>query len=289
MARPTLRQHRKFRALSRALGSPALAWGSLELLWHTGYDQCDALIGTAQDVEEAICWRGKAGRGVAALVAAGFMEATADGYVIHDLWDHCPDYVQKRRRREDARKERPRPDDRHVPGGCLSGQSADTQPPEPGTNGSTPTRSDVTPAPAPTPTPTPAPTPRAPDTAPRVTSGAHKTHALCGQVCLPSFLWEELVRLRGGDETEARGYVEDWWLAVDAELARGHPPIGDALVYLRQRWAADHPTPKPGGARNRAPTSGPRRWCDHEPPCRHQQEHNARLVADRVATAEVPA
>jgi hypothetical protein len=80
---------------------------------------------------------------------------------------------------------------------------------------------------------------------PRVPSGPHKSHALCGQVCLPGFLYAELVRLRGGEETEARAYVEAWWLRLDSELARGHPPIGDGLAYLRQRWAQDHPTPKP--------------------------------------------
>lgn len=149
MARPTLRHHRKFRALSRALRSPALAWGTLELLWHVGYDQCDEYLGTAQDVEEAICWRGKPGAGLAVLLACGWLDETPDGYRIHDLWDHCPDYVRKRRAREDARKQRGRP-----PNG---GQAADTRPPDvPPVTGQTADRrrtgartNGSTPAPAP--------------------------------------------------------------------------------------------------------------------------------------------
>jgi len=144
MARPTLRHSRKFRQLARLLDSPALAWGHLELLWHVCYDQCDDLIGMADDVEEAMCWRGPKGAGVAMLEESGFIDRTPDGYRVHDLWDHCPDYVQKRRKREDERKARNRP-----PSVQSNGvQTADTRTPDSGTNGSTPS-----PSPARTPTP----------------------------------------------------------------------------------------------------------------------------------------
>jgi hypothetical protein len=82
-------------------------------------------------------------------------------------------------------------------------------------------------------------------TAPLVDQRTHRGHALCGQVCLPGFLHAEFRRLKGGDETAARAYVDAWWLRLDTSLAAGHPPIGDALAFLRGRWAADHPTPTP--------------------------------------------
>jgi hypothetical protein len=137
MARPTLRHHRKFRHLARLLGdSPALAWGTLELVWHVAYECGDPLVGSAADVEDAACWRGKRGACAAALVEAGFLELDDAGYYrVHDLDHHAPDYVIKRRRREDARRTHVgQTADTEPPNG---GQTADTRPP----NGSTPTRS----------------------------------------------------------------------------------------------------------------------------------------------------
>lgn len=78
-----------------------------------------------------------------------------------------------------------------------------------------------------------------------VHGGSHKAHALCGEVCLPAFLLHDFARLKGGDEHAARGYVEQWWARLDDELKRdGRPTIGDEAKYLRNRWSADHPTPR---------------------------------------------
>lgn len=140
MARPTLRHHRKFRHLARLMqGDVARAWGTLELIWHVAYECGDARIGTSADVETLACWRGKKGACVAALVAAGFLDfdAETEEYAVHDLDDHAPDYVRKRRQREDKRR-------------TNGGQTADSD----RTNGRTPTR-----APTPTRSPAPARTP----------------------------------------------------------------------------------------------------------------------------------
>lgn len=103
MARPTLFTHRKFRALSVALKSQAMALGSLELLWHSAYESGDPLLGGPEEVEAAADWRGKKGRLSELLVTTGFLDQTEAGLEVHDLFDHAPDYVVKRAAREEAR------------------------------------------------------------------------------------------------------------------------------------------------------------------------------------------
>ena len=106
MARPTLFRHRKFRTLARLLNSKALAVGSLELLWDVANDSGDPLLGRADDVEDIADWKGEEGALAAALLEAGFLDATPDGLVVHDHDHHAPDYVRKRRAREEQRKAR---------------------------------------------------------------------------------------------------------------------------------------------------------------------------------------
>jgi len=112
VARPTLYAHRKFRRLARALKSEALAAGHLELLWHSAYESGDDWIGDGDDVEAAARWTGRKGVLTSALLTAGgdedpgFIEPDLrGGYRVHDLWDHAPEYVRKRRTRELARRE----------------------------------------------------------------------------------------------------------------------------------------------------------------------------------------
>jgi len=104
MARPSLFQHRKFRTLARRLGSRALAAGTLELLWAVANDAGDALVGTAEDVEDVADWRGEPGALVAILLACRFLDETPAGYTVHDHAHHCPSYVRRRRDRENARR-----------------------------------------------------------------------------------------------------------------------------------------------------------------------------------------
>ena len=105
MARPTLYSHRKFRCLARALGSRALAAGSLDLVWNAAYQDGDPLIGGAEDVEEVADWKGDPGRLAEALATAGFLDVTERGFEVHDLFDHAPDYVRRRMKRSEWRRE----------------------------------------------------------------------------------------------------------------------------------------------------------------------------------------
>lgn len=104
MARPTLFRHRKFSRLARILGSEALAIGHLELLWAAAYEAGEELVGDAPDVEYAAKWAGDPGKLTDSLTQCGFLDATEKGFVIHDLWDHAPEYVRKRRARELERR-----------------------------------------------------------------------------------------------------------------------------------------------------------------------------------------
>ena len=66
MGRPGLTNHRKFRRLTRALGSPIVARGVLELVWDAAYECGDDYLGTAADIEQLVAWAGEPGTLVAA-------------------------------------------------------------------------------------------------------------------------------------------------------------------------------------------------------------------------------
>jgi hypothetical protein len=154
MARPGLTGHRKFRRLVRALdaafpgqaiGRP-IARGYLELLWDSCYESGEEYVGTADDIETLVGWTGERGMLTRALVEAGapegdgFLEPVdgTDGFRVHDLWHHAPDYVGKRRKRELERQQKsgPASDRRTAPNGAGSGafqfsQSEDGRTPSP--------------------------------------------------------------------------------------------------------------------------------------------------------------
>jgi hypothetical protein len=97
MARINFTHHRKFRRLTRALGSPALALGTLELLWLAAYEAADPVVGGEIDIADATGWAGDPADLVALLQGCRLLDAVApDLYAVHDLWDHAPDYVRKR-------------------------------------------------------------------------------------------------------------------------------------------------------------------------------------------------
>jgi hypothetical protein len=114
MARPTLQRNRKWARLVRALGGDeVLARGSLELMWEVAYENGDEYLGDGEDVELAAKWRGEPGKLLQALLTAGgegeagFIEEVSGRpgrYQVHDLWDHAPDFVRKRRQRESERR-----------------------------------------------------------------------------------------------------------------------------------------------------------------------------------------
>lgn len=110
MARPNLFQHRKFRRLTRSLDGDAVrALGHLEFLWASAYEMGDDYVGDGTDVEASALWSGEAGRLVTALLDAGFLDPIEERpghYRIHNLWDHAPEYVLRRMRREHERRDR---------------------------------------------------------------------------------------------------------------------------------------------------------------------------------------
>lgn len=106
MGRPTLLNHLKFRRLERELKSRALALGTLELIWHHAYEHGD-FIASNEDLELICDWQGEPGFIGPALVYIGFLDPHPDGepgYFVHDLYDHAPQYVQRRAEREHERR-----------------------------------------------------------------------------------------------------------------------------------------------------------------------------------------
>lgn len=224
MARPSLFQHRKFRTLSRLVKSRAVAVGSLELIWAVANESGDPLIGAAEDVEDVADWRGKPGVLAAALVTCGFLDQTPDGLVVHDHAHHCPSYVRRRREREHARRASDAP---------VTRQSRASDAPLTPTPNS-PLPSPISPSGGGESSPPPV----------KLVHGSHKSHALCGYICLPGDLFAEFVRKCGvADEAGAQQYVSEWFRRHNATLEAERPAIGDdAFVFWRTRWALDHPT-----------------------------------------------
>jgi hypothetical protein len=112
VARPGLTKHRKFLRLASTLGGVAIARGHLELLWDAAYECGDSYLGDARDVELVAGWTGEPGKLVKALLecggeATGFIELVPGRkgrYQVHDLFDHAPEYVQRRMQREAERQ-----------------------------------------------------------------------------------------------------------------------------------------------------------------------------------------
>jgi len=112
MARPSLFTNRKFIRLSRLLGGKYKAAGVLEMIWYHAYEDGDARLGSAEDIEYSVGWDGEPGELVTALLRCGcngpgFIEEVADfpgQFMVHDLMDHAPSYVLQRAVKERERK-----------------------------------------------------------------------------------------------------------------------------------------------------------------------------------------
>lgn len=213
MARPTLWNHRKFRRLTLALKSKALAVGVLECMWACGYDSGDNLLGTSEEVEVACGWSGRKGHLTPVLEEIGWIDASPDGYRIHDLYDHAPDYVQKRMRREETRRQRPDGDR------TVTGQQPDGDRP-------------LTPTPTPTPAPTPTPKEQLPSSPPPASGappGSRKRPP--GEEYTQEFtsFWNTYPRKVGKASA---------WRAW-RQLAGKRPPIGGILEALAKASATE--------------------------------------------------
>ena len=146
MARPNLDQNPKFKLLVRRLGiAKPYALGLLETMWRVAWENGEPIIGTPEEIEAAAEWPGEPGKYHAALVSGRLLDDVGDGrWAIHDFWDHAPEYVQKRRKRELERQER---GTELADNGRLRRTTADGK--------RKPTPKVRTPAPAPAPAPAP--------------------------------------------------------------------------------------------------------------------------------------
>jgi hypothetical protein len=229
-----------------------VALGSLELLWAACYESGEEYLGDAADVEALAGWQGSKGVLCEALAAAGgeghagFIEPTVEGhYKLHDLWDHAPDYVRKRRSREQERRTtgaalQSMPGQSPVADQTLTGQG----PP----NGSQRPPNGETRAPAPAPSPTPAQaaalapagTELPPNPAEALAERYPHLHALVSALD-DAGLGRSLPRnatSRGAlDQLTLRHGVE----ALVADVARA--PEGQSLAWYATRWAAADFTP----------------------------------------------
>lgn len=114
MARPGLEKHVKFRRLVRMLGEPIPhVRGYLECLWEVAYETGNPVIGDDYQIEAAAQYPGlhrklfEALRDCGGTGHVGFIEPTGHNpqiFQIHDLYDHAPEYVKKRLKRENERK-----------------------------------------------------------------------------------------------------------------------------------------------------------------------------------------
>jgi hypothetical protein len=151
------------------LKSDALAFGHLGIIWEACYEAGDDNVGSSDDLEYLAKWQGEPGVLSALLVDSGFIDRDEAGiHWVHDLYDHAPDYVQRRMEREqerrakgvtiselrakagrasgEARRKQSGTNDEHVLNTCPTNDE------QTGTNGATPT-------PSPTPSPAHAPSP----------------------------------------------------------------------------------------------------------------------------------
>jgi hypothetical protein len=68
------------------------------------YECGDPLIGDKTDVELAAEWPGEPGKLCQALLDCRFLDENDGGFSVHDLYDHAPEYVQRRMEREEKRR-----------------------------------------------------------------------------------------------------------------------------------------------------------------------------------------
>lgn len=111
MAKPELRDHRKFLKLRRLLNEPAPhVMGYLEFLWLRGYQTGSPVVGDSSDVEGAAEYPGEAGKFTKAAHDSGFLDFADGVYSIHDLYEHAPKYAKMRMKRAgtDVKPKQPR-------------------------------------------------------------------------------------------------------------------------------------------------------------------------------------
>lgn len=110
MAKPDLFNHRKFKRLAQMLHPMPFIYvrAHLEAMWDVGYKDGNPLLGSKEDVESSAEWQltgRKTGEWFDAVRLTGFIDELAGNtFQIHDLFEHAPEYVKKRKLRHDERR-----------------------------------------------------------------------------------------------------------------------------------------------------------------------------------------
>lgn len=107
MAKIGMRTNVKFLRLCRTIQRPAYqVRGLLELLWESAHEN-GPVFDTLDDIEVVSTWDGATEAFANALIDARLVDESEQGYVIHDYWEHCPQWVKdresKRRMRAQAK------------------------------------------------------------------------------------------------------------------------------------------------------------------------------------------
>ncbi len=101
-------EHPKFRRLKRLLNLPQYAViGLLESLWMLASrfaDEGDISRFSAQEIADYCEYEGDADSLLNALVEAKWIDRTGDTVLIHDWFDHCPDFIHERIKKRNQRK-----------------------------------------------------------------------------------------------------------------------------------------------------------------------------------------
>ncbi len=245
MARPGLTRHRKFVTLALEIGSRPAALGHLELLWQVAYESGDDLIGSAAVVESLVDWSGEPGKLAAAFVSCGFLDESTEGLRVHDLWDHAPDYVRKRRDRERERKHK----GKRLSGRRNSQAQVTGQCPPNGAEYETPT--GQCPPNGRTPAPAPAPAPAQEDKGARSPreAGAEARMAILGREATFATAHPRTAALLAA--LEARGTLGEWPVkpasrtAVESAIGAQDPAVvagrvAEAIRATSKPWLGNH-------------------------------------------------
>lgn len=235
---------------------PAAAW-----LWLCGVAYCQRHKTDGFIPREALPWLGvvKPQPLALVLVRVALWHVEGEGWRVHDFldWNASSEERQERSGQKAERQQRWRDKKREADASTATHVDAST--PRLGDAAPTP---PPTPSPSPTPQPAPAPSPGRTTVRDRATvlgivsPGAwdrqHASHALrgelCGWVCLPQVVHDELVaRLTGVNHPDAAAEVRDWALGVrDAYQARGEV-VGESSIFTfwRNEWQRTHGSNRP--------------------------------------------
>lgn len=87
-----------------------------------------------------------------------------------------------------------------------------------------------------------------------VARGAHRSHAVCGVVCVPASAWEGMLAKLGGNADRLSGWIGGVMTLWQAKVNAGEAvPDGDDFAFWRHRWAESFGTTKPAETRKDDP------------------------------------